>query len=194
MPVIVKGFSEVFGILKELGSCLKSVMDLKENNRKEMRDAIADTAELIDETLTILKQHLTIVISELRFGNRQNAKRMISELSDFQGWEAKYRQFQLCDKMRLATDKLQSKGLYALLNKASFGSPETIHQRMFDYIGGETNAARSVGTMLMDLSHLAGEVDTNYDEVVKTLEEARNEVAKWRQAFIDLELEIRGSI
>ena len=194
MPAIVEGFSEVFGILKDMFSGMKTVVQIPENNRKEMRDAIADTAELIDETLTILKQHLTTVVSELRFGDRKNATKMIYELGDFQGWEAKYRQFQMCDKLRLATDKLQSRGLYALLNKASYGNPDTIHQRMFDYIGGETNAARSVGTILMDLSHLAGEVDTNYDEVVKALEEARNEVAKWRQAFIDLEIEIRNAI
>jgi len=194
MPAIIEGFSEVFGILKDLFSGMKTVIQIPENNRKEMRDAIADTAKLIDETLTILKQHLTTVVSELKFGDRKNATKMIYELSDFQGWEVKFRQFQLCDKLRLATDKLQSKGMYKLLNQASYGSPETIHQRMFDYIGGETNAARSVGTMLMDLSHLAGEVDTNYNEVVKALEEARNEVGKWRQAFIDLELEIRNSI
>jgi len=194
MPIIVEGFSEVFGILKELGSSLKSVVDLKENNRKEMRDAIADTAELIDETLTILKQHLTIVISELRFGDKQNAKRMISELSDFQGWEAKYRQFQLCDKLRLATNKLQSKSLYALLNKASYGNPDAINQRMFDYIGGEANAARSVGTMLLELSRLTYSVDSDPEMVTEELEAARNEIGKWRQAFIDLELEIRSAI
>jgi hypothetical protein len=194
MPAIIEGFSEVFGILKELTSVLKSVIDLKDNKGKEMRDAVADTAELIDETLTILKQHLTIVISELRFGNKQNAERLISELNDFRGWEDKYRQFQLCDSLRLATDKLESKGLYGLLNKASFGSPETIHQRMFDYIGGETNAAKSVGTMLVELSKLADAVDSDSAMVLQNLEDARSEVGKWRQAFIDLELEIRNLI
>ena len=194
MPATVEGFSEVFGILKELVSGVKSAINIPENQKKEMRDAIAYTAELIDETLTILKQHLTIVISELRFGDKQNAKRMIAELCDFQGWEAKYRQFQLCDKLRLATDKLQSKGLYALLNKASFENPDAINQRMFDYIGGEVNAARSVGTMLFELSRLAYSVDSDPETVAKDLEEARNEVGKWRQAFIDLELEIRNAI
>jgi len=60
-------------------------MEIPENQKKEMRDAIADTAELVDETLTILKQHLTSVISELRFGDKQLAKRMIYELGDFRG-------------------------------------------------------------------------------------------------------------
>lgn len=194
MPALIEGFSEVFGILKELASGVKTAIQIPENQKKEMRDAIADTAELIDETLTILKQHLTSVISELRFGDRQRAKQMIYELGSFQGWEAKYRQFQLCDSLRLATDNLERKGLYKLLNNLSFDQPETIQQRMFDYIGGEVNAARSVGTMLLHLAQLADSVDSDFTAVVKELEEARNEVGKWRQAFIDLELEIRSSI
>ena len=194
MPAIIEGFSEVFGILKDLASGVKTAMQIPENQKKEMRDAIANTAELIDETLTILKQHLTSVISELRFGDKQNAKRMIFELGDFRGWEEKYRQFQLCDSLRLATNNLERKGLYKLLSNLSFNNPETIHQRMFDYIGGETNAARSVGTMLLNLTQLVDSVDSDFEMVVKNLEEARNEVGKWRQAFVDLELEIRNSI
>jgi hypothetical protein len=194
MPAIIEGFSEVFGILKDLASGVKTAMQIPETQKKEMRDAIADTAELIDETLTILKQHLTSVVSELRFGDKQRAKQMIYELGSFQGWEAKYRQFQLCDSLRLATSNLERKGLYKLLSNISFQSPETIHQRMFDYIGGETNAAKSVGTMLQELTQLAYSVDSDFEMVVKDLEEARNEVGKWRQAFIDLELEIRNSI
>jgi hypothetical protein len=194
MPALIEGFSEVFGILKELTSGVKTAIQIPENQKKEMRDAIADTAELIDETLTILKQHLTSVISELRFGDRQRAKQMIYELGSFQGWEAKYRQFQLCDSLRQATDNLERKGLYKLLNNLSFDQPETIQQRMFDYIGGEVNAARSVGTMLLHLAQLADSVDSDFTTVVKNLEEARNEVGQWRQAFIDLELEIRSSI
>lgn len=194
MGTIVEGFGEVFGILKELSSGVKSAIQIPENQRKEMRDAIADTAELIDETLTILKQHLTTVVSELRFGDRQKAKQLIYELGSFQGWEAKYRQFQLCDSLRLATDNLERKGLYKLMNNISFDHPETIHRRMFDYIGGETNAARSVGTMLQELSQLVNEVDSDFEMVVLKLEEARNEISKSRQTFIDLELEIRSSI
>ena len=194
MPAIVEGFKEVFGILKDLLSGVKSAIQIPENHKKEMRDAIADTAALIDETLTILKLHLNSVVSELRFGDKQRAKQLIYELGDFQGWEAKYRQFQLCDSLRIATDKLQSKGLYQLLNKASFENPETIHQRMFDYIGGETNAARSVGSMLQELAQLSDSVDSDSEMVAKELEAARNEIGKWRQTFIDLEIEIRNSI
>ena len=194
MPALIEGFSEVFGILKELASGVKSAIELKENQRNELRDAIAKTAELVDETLAIVKQHLTGVISELKFRDRQNAKIMISELASFPGWEDKYRRFQLCDALRLATDNLEKKGLYKYLNKISFNDPKTIQQRMFDYIGGEVNAAKSVVAMLQSLTPLADSVDSDFEMVVKNLEEARNEVGKLRQAFIDLEIEIRNSI
>lgn len=191
MTIKIEGFTEVLDILKGLFSGLKSAMQIPEKNRKEMKDALADTAELIDETLTILKQHLTSVVSELKFGDKQKAKQMIYELGNFQGWETKYRQFQLCDKLREATFNLERKGLYKLVSNISFNDPEKIQQRMWDYIGGETNAANSVGTMLQNLSVLENKVDTDYENVVKYLEEARNEVGIWRQAFIDLEKEIR---
>lgn len=191
MTIKIEGFSEVFEILKGMFTAVKATMQIPERNRKELRDALADTAELIDETLTILKQHLTSVVSELKFGDQQKAKQMIYELGNFQGWETKYRQFQLCDKLREAAFNLERKGLYKLITNLSYNDSETIQQRMWDYIGGETNAANSVGTMLQDLSGLENKVDSDYENVVKYLEEARNEVGKWRQAFIDLEKEIR---
>ncbi|MBL7966472.1 MAG: hypothetical protein JNK09_05690 [Prolixibacteraceae bacterium] len=194
MPAVTDGINEVLRILKELTHGVKSLVQIPENERKMMRDAIADTAELIDESLTIVKQHLTTVVSELYFGDRQKAKQMIYELGNFQGWEARYRQFQLCDSLRLAVDNLEKKGVFKIINNFSFDDPRTIHQRMFDYIGGETNAANSVGTMLQDLSKLAFVVDTEFDNVVQQIENARAEVGKFRQAFIDLEIEIRNSI
>jgi len=194
MPAIIEGFSEVLGLLKELASGVKAIANIPDNERKVMNDAIADTAELVDETLTILKQHLTTVVSELRFGDKQSAKRMIYELGDFRGWEDKYRRFQLCESLHEAVHNLDKKGVYKIVNNLAFNDPGVIHQRLFDYIGGETNAAQSVGTMLQDLSQLANSVDSDPEMVARSLEEARTEVGKWRQAFINLELEIRSSI
>lgn len=192
MPINIQGIQEVFDILKELVSGVKSAVQIPEKNRKEMLEAVADTAELVDETLTILKQHLTVVISELKFGDKQKAKQMISELGSFPGWENKYRQFQLCDKLREASFNLERRGLYALLNRLTFNDPDIIKQKMWDYIGGEANAANSVGTLLLELSRLDAKVDAEFDSVVSSLELARNEVGKWRQMFIDVEKELRS--
>ena len=194
MILKIEGFKEVLDILKDLLSGIKSAGQIPENNKKEMKEALASTAELIDETLTILKQHLSGILSELKFGDRQTARKMIFELGDFRAWEDKYRQFQMCDKLRDATDNLERKGLYKLLNNLSFNDPEQIQQKMWDYIGGEVNAAKSVGTMLVELSRLESKVDTEFDLVADSLEQARNEVGHWRQIFIDFEKEIRNSM
>ncbi|MDT3738254.1 MAG: hypothetical protein RO257_02000 [Candidatus Kapabacteria bacterium] len=194
MTINIAGFKEVLDILQSLFSGLKKAVDIPAENRKELKEAIADTAELIDETLTILKVHLTNVAKELKFGDKFTAKRMIYELGSFPEWEQRYRQFQLCDSLRMATDNLERKGLYKFLNNISYSDIDKVHQRMWDYIGGETNAANSVGTMLQDLATLESKVDSEPDKVILSLEEARNEIGKWRQIFIDFEKEIRDSM
>lgn len=194
MPVMTEGFKEISGILKDLASGIKTAVEFTENERKEMREAIANTAELIDETLTILKQHLTTVLSELKFGDKQKARQLIYELADFNGWAAKYRQFMLCDALREATGMLEKKGLYKVLNRVTYSDPAAMHQKMSLFLGGEDNAARTIATMIQELSQLADTVDTDYQTVLSELETARTEVGNWRQSFIDLELEIRNSI
>ena len=63
---------------------------------KKLIKSLGDTAELIDQTLTILKGHLARIISEIEAGNIPEAKRLISELQNQHDWESKYRQFQMC--------------------------------------------------------------------------------------------------
>ncbi len=138
-----------------------------------------------------MKQHLTSIISELKNGDEQQARQMIIELASLQVWEDKYRQFQLCDKLRSAALKLEGNGLYDRIYLSSFNNPEMIKQKMWDYIGGERSVANSVSAMLLRLSDLEREVDSNANEVIESIEIARNEIAKYRQDFIDFEKEIR---
>lgn len=194
MPALLQGFSEVFDILKGIFSGLKTIADNDKNHRKEIRDALADTAKLIDETLTILKQHLNAVILELKSTDKTRARQLISELGNFQEWEKKFRKFQLCDSLRNAVLDLENKGLYNYLNPVSLKDPQSAKQRMWDYIGGEQKAAQTVGEMLQHLSQLANFSEAEYDQTVARLTEARDEIGKMRQHFIDLELEIRNSI
>lgn len=187
-------FNEIFEILKNIYIGLSAAKDLSEKTRQEMKDAIADTAELIDETLTILKQHLSTLISELKFGDRIKAENMIGLLNSYPAWEDKYRSFQLCTPLREATYNLEKKGLYQYLNKVSLGDASTIQQRMRDYLGGEVNAAHSIAKMLNNLSVLDSKVSTDPLMVIQALEQARNEVSALRQAFIEIEIQIRDSI
>jgi hypothetical protein len=83
MTIKIEGFTEVFEILKDMFAGVKSAMQLPDKNKKEMGDAIANTAELIDETLTILKQNLTSILSELKFGDKQRPNKWFMNLVAF---------------------------------------------------------------------------------------------------------------
>lgn len=194
MIIKIEGFKEVLDILKSMASGLKDVARLPEQNKKEMREALADTAELIDETLGIVKQQLSAILAELKYGDKQKAKQMIDELGDFQEWQSRYRQFQLCDKLTTATLNLERKGFYRLLHQITFKNPEEIKSRMWDFVGNETSAANSVSAMLKNLAKLDQTVDREETEVIEELETSRNEIGRWRQSFIDVEKEIRNSL
>ena len=194
MTIKIEGISQVLEILSGLFSAVKKTANLSAERRKEMREALANTAELIEETLTILKQHLSAILTRLREDNMGEAEAMIANLSNFQEWENRYRQFRLCNELRDAAYSLERKGLYALPNSFALDDPQKIVQLMWDYIGGETNAAHSVGEMLVNLSQLAPITAVNPGYVIEQLEAARKEVQTCRQRFLDLELEIREAV
>jgi len=194
MEIKIAGLSEVFDIIGALFKGVKAAAEIPETEKREMKEALADTAELIDETLTILKQHLTTVSGELKYGDEAKARRMIFEMGNFLLWEQKYRQFELCDTLRNAAMNLEKKGIFQLKTNISFGDPDTLKQLIWDYIGGEANAARSVGEMLVNLSRKADFDPSQKDEMIENLEAARTEIGNWRQKFVDIEKEIRSAI
>ncbi|KAF0195386.1 MAG: hypothetical protein FD166_2962 [Bacteroidetes bacterium] len=194
MEIKIAGLSEVFDIIGALFKGVKAAAEIPETEKREMKEALADTAELIDETLTILKQHLTTVSGELKYGDDAKARRMIFEMGNFLLWEQKYRQFELCDTLRNAAMNLEKKGIFQLKTNISFGDPDTLKQLIWDYIGGEANAARSVGEMLVNLSRKADFDPSQKDEMIENLEAARTEIGNWRQKFVDIEKEIRAAI
>lgn len=194
MEIKIAGLSEVFNIIGTLFNGVKTAAEIPETAKKEMKEALASTAELIDETLTILKQHLSAVVHELKYGDDARARQMIFELGNFQMWEQKYRQFELCDTLRNAAMNLEKKGIYELKNNLSYGDPDKLKQLIWDYIGGEANAARSVGEMLVEMSRKADFDPAKKDEMIAVMDSARNEITEWRQKFVDIEKEIRMAI
>lgn len=194
MEIKIQGISELFSIIGELFNGVKSAAKIHETVKKDMRDALANTAELIDETLTILKQHLSTVASELKSGDEVTARKMILELSNFHAWENKFRQFELCDTLRNAALNLERKGLYKLKSKVGYANPEDLKKAIWDYIGGESNAANSVSEMLIFLAGNADFKPGKKDEMIARIETARDEVSQWRKKFIELEKKIRAGI
>lgn len=194
MEIKIQGLSEIFEIIGSLYKGVKAAAEIPETAQKEMNEALADTAELIDETLTILKQHLSSVIAELKFGDEDKARLMILNLANFQEWEQKYRRFELCDTLRGAVISLDKKGLFKLKNKVSFGDMDKLQQLIWDYIGGEVNAARSVGEMLVNLAKLSDFDPAKKDAVIASLDKARVEIHSWREKFMDMEKKIRSAV
>ncbi|OLY92009.1 hypothetical protein SAMN05444008_106214 [Cnuella takakiae] len=194
MTIKIDGISQVLDILTGLFSAVKKAANLSQERKSEMKDALANTAGLIDETLTILKQHLSTLITRMREGEYDVARHLLVELGNFQEWEARYRRFLLCDELREAAFNLERKGMYQLADNLILGDPRRIQQLMWDYIGGEANAAKSVSEMLMNLSQLEQQVNTNPGFVVEQLEAARKEVQACRQQFLDLEIQIREAV
>lgn len=194
MNIKIEGLTELLNVLKGLYSGLKDAVQISEGKRKEMREALADTAELIDETLSILKQQMTAALSELKYGDKQNAKYLIYALGNTGEWEQRFRQFQLCERLREATLNLDRKGLFQFANALIYGNQDVLSLKMHDYLGGEANAAQSVAVMLQEVNALDALVDSDLDKVVLQLEQARSEVGKWRQSFIDLEQKMRNAI
>lgn len=194
MNIRINFLSELLNILNGLYSVVKEAVQISESKRKEMREALADTAELIDEALSILKQQMTTALSELKYGDKQKAKALIYVLGNTGEWEQKFRQFQLCERLREATLNLDRKGLFQFTNALIYGNQDVLIMKMHDYLGGEANAAKSVAEMLQEVNALEALVDKDLDEVVLQLEQARNEVGKWRQTFIDLEQKMRNAI
>lgn len=194
MIIKIEGISQVLDILTGLFAAIKKAANLSKERKAEMKEALANTAGLIDETLTILKQHLSALITRMREGEYDAARHLLVELGNFQEWEARYRRFQLCDELRDAALRLERKHVYELTDNLILNDRQRIQQLMWDYIGGEANAAKTMGEMLANLSQLASVLDSNPGFVLEQLEEARQEVQACRQQFLDLEIQIRKTV
>ena len=194
MTITVDGFREVLDILRGLFSGWKFTAGLTEVNRREMRDALADMAELIDQTLTIVRQRLATILSELKFGDEAIARKMVYELGDFRGWEERYRRLRLYEALQTALDNMQRSGIFSLKNRTGRADGHIIHQKLHNYVGSEPGATRLIVTMLAQLPALADAAKYTRDSVISALGDAEKAVLEWRQEFFDLEQQIRSAI
>lgn len=194
MEINIKGVSEVFKLIADLFSGVKKIGQASGVHRQQLVKGLGDTAELIDQTLTILKQHLTTIINHLSMDNLHEAKRMIGELGNYHEWESRYRQFQLCDPLMQAGRELDTLLNKELVNKIAFKDTPKLQQLINDYIRNEGSAGRLIGETLAELSGLAAHVDVDPIKVRQQLEKAKSEVQQWRDKFIALEKKMRKVI
>ena len=194
MALDISAFTEVLSILKGIAEEVKKLTNLKKDEQKALQESLAATAELVDESLGLVKQEMSKIVIELRMDSADNAQRMLAALAHVPEWESKYRQFQLCDALRGSIQRLENRVFPSFFNRMLFKSPTEIISKLHEYIGGEYRAALSVAQMLDELSTLSSKLPDEKDAVLAELEKARDEVGQLRQSFIDLERQIRSSV
>ncbi|MEO6831211.1 MAG: hypothetical protein ABI378_03080 [Chitinophagaceae bacterium] len=194
MDINIKGLSDILKMISDLFSGVKNLGKLPAEHRAKLLKDIAATAEIIDETLTVLKGHLSKVIFEIQMGDKATAAQMVAELANNSFWESHYRQFQMCHSLWNAGRELDTLVNKELVNKISLKDAAALTGIINGYIAGEGSAGRLVSETLADLSKLTPEVDTNPQLVVASLEKAKSEIQDWRDKFIDMEKELRRAI
>lgn len=194
MNINIAGLSEILKLIADLFEGVKKLSQITVSHRQKLIKSLSDTAELIDQTLTILKGHLAKIISEIEMGNISEAKKLISGLHNQQEWESKYRQFQMCDPLMQAGRELETLLNTELVNKISLNDPLALQKLIGDYLRNEGAAGRLIGETLTDLSKLASQIDSNPQFVSSEIDKAKNDVQKWRDKFIKLEKQLRKTI
>lgn len=194
MKIKIKGLSDVLKLISDLFEGVKELGQVTVSHRHKLIKSLGDTAELIDQTLTILKGHLTKIISEIEAGNLPEAKKMISALGNHCDWESRYRQFQMCDPLMQAGRELETLLNRELVNKVSFKDSKKLQQLIYDYIRNEGAVGKLIGETLTDLSKLSSRVDNDPQVVSSKIEKAKNDIQRWRDKFIRLEKQLRKVI
>lgn len=194
MELNITGLSEILKLIADLFEGIKGLGQVTVSHRQKLIKSLGDTAELIDQTLTILKGHLTKIISEIQSNNLPEAKSLIAALDNHQEWERRYRQFQMCDPLMQAGRELETLLNRELVNKLSLKDSQKLQQLIKDYIRNEGAAGRLISETLTNLSKLASQIDTDYQIVSSEIENAKIEIQKWRDKFIRLEKQLRKTI
>lgn len=194
MEINIKGLSDVLQLITSMFTGVKNLGKLPSEHRSQLFKSLSGAAEVIDETLTILKGHLSKVQSVIRQEDVARAHDMVSELAVEPFWESKYRQFQLCDSLHQAGRELDTLLNRELLNKVAFKDAQEIQILISKYIAGEGAAGRMISELLQDLGALAPLVATDPQKVQDKLESAKHSIQEWRDKFIELEKELRAAI
>lgn len=194
MEINIKGLSDVLQLITSMFTGVKNLGKLPSEHRTQLFKSLSGAAEVIDETLTILKGHLSKVQSVIRQEDVARAHDMVSELAVEPFWESKYRQFQLCDSLHQAGRELDTLLNRELLNKVAFKDAQDIQILISKYIAGEGAAGRMISELLQDLGALAPLVATDPQKVQDKLESAKHSIQEWRDKFIELEKELRAAI
>jgi cell division septum initiation protein DivIVA len=172
---------------------LSGASKIPKEQRKQVREAIGNTCELIDSILTTVKQRLSDTRKAV-LGNSRYAADMISGLNNIGEWENSYRQFQICVPLREAASELREGVLGKLVQYFSFKNTDELKNTIEKFLATEATAGEFVRRILENLADLETKIDSDRAMVADELQHAKQKVQSYRDQFIDLEKKVRSTI
>ena len=183
---------KLLSLFERLVEGVGKAASLPENERREMRQSISETAEMIDSILTMVKQRISILIIEIRRGDK-SVKQHLIELDNPCEWENHYREFQMCEPLRNAASELRDNFISRIKQFFVVKDRRTLKKGIEEFIRNERMAGEFVSKLLKKLTKLADKVDKKSEYVQNELEKARDSIQQYRDAFIDIEKRMRVS-
>lgn len=191
MDIDIKGVSDLLKMLANLLENIKKVGTITVDHRRKLTEDLSKTAGLIEETLSILRRHLFTIVDNIESGNIPEAKKLIAKLNNEHEWEKRYRDFCLCDPLIQAGRRLDTLVNRELLNKVSIKDPQKVNHLINQYVRNERAAGKLISESLISLASLASSIDVEPQIVKDRINNAAEEVRKWREKFLSLERKIR---
>ena len=174
-------------------SGLTKASNFPKDQRQKVRDAVADTCELINSILTTVKQRVSDVRKAV-LADDTRASNMIADLGSVSEWEDRYRQFQICEPLRNAAGDLRDGVLGRFVQYFSFRDKDDLRATVDRFLATEAAAGDFVGHLLDKLAGLGTELASNKQTVVDELGRARERIQAYRDQFVDLEKQLRSVI
>ena len=184
---------KLLSLFERLADGVSKAASLPENERRQMRQSISETAEMIDSILTMVKQRISVLIVEIRRGDL-NIRQHLIELDNPYEWEKHYREFHLCEPLRNAASELRENFVSRLKQFFVVKDRRALKKGIDEFIQSERMAGEFVSKILKQLTKLADKVDKKPEYVQNELEKARDSIQQYRDAFIDIERRMRSSM
>jgi hypothetical protein len=190
----IEPVSAVLDVCKKLVSAFHGVTEITDEERKEVRLAVSTTCEMIDTVLSTVKQRLGTIAVKLRAeiakGSAADFGAVSSDIAGLRytpEWEQQYRNFQLCEALRVASSELKST-FYGRF-KARFALKDVGHLESVidEFLDAKAGAGPLISALLDRLANLDTNVSEDPRTVLSEFEEARKRIQAFKDEFIAME-------
>ena len=185
---------DLYDILKDIITGVRQASDVPSEKRQALKDALKETAELINSALTLTKEKIHSVLRAIKFKTdpqeEKEVRELIFSLESFHEWHNRFREFQLCDPLREAYKKLDKTEAFSFFNRATQQNNSQIAMVVGNFLASESQFAGVISHSLSELSKLEAKIPDERAEVVAALEKSYAQIKGIINDFIALEREI----